>query len=147
MASAAYSKLTKEQRDNYFRLAEIETDQHKLKHPGVKLIRRTKSKHAEKERQREESVVLEEEVLSEINKTSRALLHRVSIKEDLDGNQRPFLPQHIRMVDSCQVDPSKLRPRLFPRSYSPPETDYSENPFSCFAHEPPPNFERSYSLI
>ncbi|TIA90830.1 hypothetical protein E3P99_01417 [Wallemia hederae] len=149
LASEAYAKLTQEEHEHYTRLAAFETEQLKLKHPNVKFTRRAKRKDQSKDQNTpaEPPVNPEKEGLSDIDKTFAAMLHSVSLEEDLGQDDTASKHPQIRMVESCAVDPSKLRPRLYPRSFEPPETDYSENPFSCFAGETPPNFERSYSLI
>ncbi|TIB60908.1 hypothetical protein E3P78_02951 [Wallemia ichthyophaga] len=169
-ASAEYSKLTKMQRDHYKHLADIETKNYKLQYPGVKLTRRAKPK---KQKQKEQEQMQEQkhkksdqksvennthledkknrytesavsDGLSGIDKTISAMLNDFSI-DDMHSQ-----PANVQMVNSCQVDPSQLLPKLWPpkpRSIKPPETDYNDTPFGCFADEDPPNFERSYSLI
>ena len=150
LASESYAKLTKSEHDHYARLASLETEQLKSKHPNFKFTRRAKRKEQSKDKNitpAEPPVNPEKEGLSDIDKTFAAMLHSVSLEEDLGQDDTASKHPQIRMVESCAVDPSKLRPRLYPRSFEPPETNYSENPFSCFAGETPPNFERSYSLI
>ncbi|TIB64479.1 hypothetical protein E3P77_03081 [Wallemia ichthyophaga] len=168
LASAEYSKLTKAQRDRYNYLANIETENHKLQYPGVKLTRRAKPKKQKQKEQGQKQKQVENDQecvgnnthpedktnrctesavpdgLSGIDKTITAMLNDFSI-DDMHSQ-----PANVQMVNSCQVDPSQLRPKLWPpkpRSIKPPETDYNDTPFGCFADEDPPNFERSYSLI
>ncbi|TIC71636.1 hypothetical protein E3Q03_00325 [Wallemia mellicola] len=154
MASAAYAKLTEEERSRYLTLAKIGSEEFKLKHPGIKFKRRTKSKESKHDANTNTSVncqqfrndALEADGLSSIETVFSSMLSNESIDKELDGGQQDVLPD-VLMYESCRIDPTKLRPRFFPRSFGPPDTDYSMNPFSCFGNEPSPYFESSYSLL
>lgn len=154
MASTAYARLTEEERSRYLTLAKIGSEEFKLKHPGIKFRRRPKSKEFKHDVnantfqhcQPSRKDALEAHGLSSLENVFSSMLSNESIDKELDNGQQNVLPL-VLMYDSCRIDPTQLRPRFFPRSFGPPDTDYSLNPFSCFGNEPSPNFESSYSLV
>ena len=130
-------------KQRYDHLAEVEKEKHKQKYPDYKYRpRKTTQAKNESTHIEENNKQNNEESLYNIDDILANML-----KNAMEFDLPPSKTTKSKMVESCKFDPSTIKPPLYKRRHSPPDTNYDDVPFRSFKDTPCLNFEQDHQLL